>query len=39
MIDPAANGMSVYLQVITRESDGVVTEHGFTDVLKLTFKL
>jgi hypothetical protein len=39
MIDPAADGMSVYIQLITRETDGVLTEHGFTDVLKLTFDL
>jgi hypothetical protein len=38
-IDPAVDGMSVYIQVITRESDGVVTEYGFTDVLQLTFDL
>jgi hypothetical protein len=39
MIDPAADGLSVYIQLITRETDGVLTEHGFTDVLKLTFDL
>ncbi|MHC5212228.1 MAG: IPT/TIG domain-containing protein [Planctomycetota bacterium] len=39
MIDPAVDGMSVYIQLITRENNGVVTEHGFTDVLQLTFDL
>jgi hypothetical protein len=38
MIDPAVLGMSVYMQLVMQQTDGMVTQHAFTDVLQLTMQ-
>jgi len=37
-IDPAADGVPLYLQVVTREASGPVSQWGFSNVLEMTVR-
>jgi len=36
VIDPASDGVSLYLQLLTKEKSGPVTKWGFSNVLQMT---
>ncbi len=38
-IDPASDGFSLYIHVLTKEKSGPVTDFGFSNVLKMTIDL